>query len=45
MADHVCDWSTITQKWSENGRWLAVILHTAGGTGHEPSYTDGHLIV
>ena len=28
MADHLCDWSTITQKWSENGQWLAVILHT-----------------
>ena len=29
MADHLCDWSTITQKWSENGQWLDVISHTA----------------
>ena len=29
MADHSCDWLAITQKWSENGRWPAVISHPA----------------
>ena len=28
MADHLCDWSAIIQKWSENGPRPAVMSHT-----------------